>query len=53
MLFWVVQAYHVLFLKYHIKDVVFGHAHRSFGDVKIGEVRLIILDHLDILENGI
>ncbi|HEO1210350.1 TPA: metallophosphoesterase [Streptococcus agalactiae] len=31
------QAYHDLFQKYHIKDVVFGHAHRSFDDVKIGE----------------
>ncbi|MFU2205531.1 metallophosphoesterase family protein [Streptococcus pluranimalium] len=29
------QAFHGVFIKHHIKDVVFGHAHRSYGSQKI------------------
>ena len=33
------QAFHELFVRYQIPDVVFGHAHRSYGTVEIEGVR--------------
>lgn len=33
------QAFHQLFVKYGVQDVVFGHAHRSFGRVELDGVR--------------
>ena len=33
------QAFHELFVRYQIPDVVFGHAHRSYGTVEIDGVR--------------
>ncbi len=32
------QAYHQLFVRHGVKDVVFGHAHRSYGDQTIDGV---------------
>ncbi|MGT2906398.1 metallophosphoesterase [Streptococcus dentiloxodontae] len=32
------QAYHDIFVKHHVQNVVFGHAHRSYGDVEIDGV---------------
>ena len=33
------QAFHELFVRYQIPDVVFGHSHRSYGTVEIEGVR--------------
>ena len=33
------QAFHELFVRYQIPDVVFGHAHRSYDTVEIDGVR--------------
>ena len=33
------QAFHQLFVKHQVSDVVFGHAHRSYGTVEIDGVR--------------
>lgn len=33
------QAFHELFVRYRVADVVFGHAHRSYGTVDIDGIR--------------
>ena len=46
------EEFHQIFVKHDVKDVVFGHAHRSYGTVKSDGVTYPLAP-LATVENGI